>query len=289
MRWLVAVLFLADAAHAHGCAFTGPSGGVPPGLREPQCTCAEAPCKHLRLRSWGEDIELDKRAVRVEELQRYGDLARVKITVTWTAIVWRDRMRSGLVLRPTPLLSVESCSVQQGKEEQKGCLCSNPRTVAQVFARVSGGPRALLWSRSPETHEIWVQASRKRQNTVFVLEGLALVRPPRAGGIRLYRSGRRVLAVASVLGRSEVEGACFVDRRYGRALFQYSISEARKRFGDRVAKAPKVNGLDELCAMLGSRNPPKRMFVANVTKPASLPDPPPPPPPPPPPQECGGG
>ena len=92
-----------------------------------------------------QDSMLQAVETRAVELQRYGDLARVKITVTWTAIVWRDRMRSGLVLRPTPLLSVESCSVQQGRDEQKGCLSSNPQTVAQVFARVSGrfGPIGL--------------------------------------------------------------------------------------------------------------------------------------------------
>ena len=206
-------------------------------------------------------------------------------------------MRSGLVLRPTPLLSVESCSVRHGGEPVQGRLCSDPQTVAQVFASASGVPRVLIWSRTPETHEIWIQAPRTRESTVLSIEGLALVRPQRAGGLRLYRSGRRVLAVASVPGRSEVRGASFVDRRYGRALFQYTVSEARKRFGDRVAKAPEVEGLDALCAMIGLRDPPKRMFVANVTKPASPFDPPPPPPPvpllppppPPPPVICGGG
>ena len=284
MRWLVVVLFFADAAHAHGGSFPhGPPGGVPPSL-DP-CTCKEAPCRHVKLRSWGEDIEADRRAIRVEEIERYGDLARVRITVTWTPIVWRNKMRSGLVLRPVPLMFVESCSVQNGGKRARGRLCCDPQTVAQVFASVSGPPRILLWSRTPETHEIWVQAARTGTSTVLSIEGLALVRPRQAGGIRLYRSGRRVLAVASVPGRSKVEGACFVDRRYGRALFQYSISEARARFGDRVAKAPKVKGLDELCAMIGLRDPPKRMFVANVTKPASPFDPPPPPPP----QLCGGG
>ena len=287
MKWLVVVLFLADAAHAHGgMGFRGPPGGVPPSLRgvDP-CTCKEAPCRHVKLRSWGEDIEADRRAVRVEELRRYGDLARVRITVTWTPIVWRDRMRSGLVLCPVPLLFVESCSVQHGGEPVQGRLCSDPKTVAQVFASVSRIPRVLVWSRTPETHEIWIQAPRTREGTALSIEGLALVRPQRTDGVRLYRSGQRVLAVASVPDRGEVQGACFWDRRYGRALFQYTISEARKRFGDRVAKAPEVKGLDALCAMIGLRDPPKRMFVVNVTKPASPFDPPPPPPP----QLCGGG
>ena len=261
--------------HAHGgFCFRGPVGPPPPAFREPTdpepppppipCKCHLLPCKHYRLTDFYYAVRPNMRRMRVEETNRWHDLARLKVTATIDLggipyTVWRS-----LTLKPAPTFAPTGFVVRQSGKPAAGRPTREVRPFLNHACRKER-PAMLLLSRGPGMHRAFLTADAAAGRVVFTMEGLSLARPPRdSKGVRLYRSKTRVLAIVAVLPRAQVKGALFHDRRHGRALFLYPIDEARRRFGNRVDKAVAVPDLNAFCDLFKLKGTGRRMFVANV-------------------------
>jgi hypothetical protein len=305
-----AAILLAPHAWAHGGGgFRGPAGAVPPGLREPgdpfppggrpaiACDCGKPGCKRCSMPGLEAGEGLSKRETRVEVLESWGALARVRVEVELATEV-KDRFLEGFArVEQGPLFAVTSAWVTSGGKR----LDAAPRPALEarrdyLWDRLKARDPLIVEREDAGTVRLRVFPVAAGTPTVVTLEGYAVL-PARPGeGISLHRTGDRWLAVVPFTEGSAVGTLC-LDRAGSRLVQVVDEAGCRRRWPSLMASATEVpcvpaleaamrgcgdacaSGETALVALEPGGGAPKDLFVSKPSPaPRSVPAPPAPPP-----------
>lgn len=214
------------------------------GLR---CACAQIDCSRCAHRD-----APDYCAGSVTEVARWGDIARWRITLRFTTpqttrVEGHERLQMPLI------------AVYGGRLAQRG-LTLAAKLQPSLEARVTymrevprGRDPLLVLRRGPGDIDVRVYPVSRYKPARVTLLAYALTRYRGSEGVRLYRTGRRCLAI--VTGRPAPEGpADYVDREGDRYLYFLSAKVCRKRFKDHpVRYVPCVPHLETAVTGRGHR------------------------------------
>jgi len=189
------------------------------------CACAEMDCRQCAHRD-----APDYCAGSVTEVAHWGDIARWRIRLTFTTP--RENRVEGYQRLQMPLIAVYG-----GRLAQRG-LALAAKLQPSLEARVTymrevprGRDPLLVLRRGPGAIDVRVYPVVRHKPARVTLLAYALTRYRGSEGVRLYRTGRRCLAI--VTGRPAPEGpADYVDREGDRYLYFLYAEVCRKRFGD---------------------------------------------------------
>jgi hypothetical protein len=276
------------------------------------CDCGRIPCPTCSAPGLAEGRDLSRRETRTEVVERWGEVARLRVTTVFRTDVERTFLEASARVEAAPLLAVTGGSVT--------CV---EHDLAGVLAPSTSATRDYLWERDRRLRDpmlvrldglgavtMRVFPISSKGPTTATLEAFSLLAPPGSGAPRLYRTGARFLVVLPRTEANERE-ADFVDEAGGRVLRFLSETVCRVRFGalvDTALEVPcvdalrdaargsgsaAVNGATALVALPRGSKAPADLFVgpahlAPVVSSGPVPpglrepsDPPPPPPPPP--------
>jgi hypothetical protein len=239
IRALLPLLTCAATAAAHG-------GGMfpdpPPPVRGIPCDCARVECA----RCGSERLRTGERITRTVErtiLRRWDDVWRCRFRIVCTTKV---RSTEAFVqLEPAPLFAAVSATIALDGAELRGTLTdAEPARRSYLFERRSFERDPLLAIRRGAGRvDVRFFPVGPSAPAVATIDGYMLAPVSRrAAGVRLYRTGERVLAVVP---STSGEGAVFFDAGGGRALFFLTRDECRTRFGrDDAVEVPFVDALE---------------------------------------------
>jgi hypothetical protein len=175
----------------------------------------------------------------VTEAARWGDIARWRVTLKFTTPA--DGAVEGYHELRLPLLAVYGGRLVQRNLTLTAKL--KPSLEARIIylneTRRAGGrvgkDPLLVLRRGPGTLDVRVFPVAWRRPAYVTLFAYALTPYRSCEGVRLYRTGRRYLAI--VTDRPDPEAPPdFVDTTGGRSLYFMSAKVCRKRFGDRPVR-----------------------------------------------------
>ena len=262
MRVFAGLLLLASLAAARD------RGGLlrAAGLR---CACAKVTCRTCSRR-----VATTYCAGKVTELARWGDVARWRITLRFETPI--ETNVEGYERVQMPLLAVYG-----GRLAQRN-LTLTARLRPSLEARVTylnelprrdtrGRDPLLVLRRGPGILDVRVFPVARHRPAYVTLSAYSLARHRSREGVRLYRTGRRYLAI--VADRPERKApADFVDTAGGRYLYFLSAKECRARFGDRpVRPVPCVPHLETAVTGRGRHAAGQWMALAAFPRRARLP------------------
>ncbi|MHC5051773.1 MAG: hypothetical protein ACYTGK_14315 [Planctomycetota bacterium] len=232
MRILVVSLLLVSLAPARDYGGLLQAAGL-------RCACAKVECGRCARRGDAPAYCAGK----ATELARWGDIARWRIALEFTT-------PSATNVEAYERLEMPLVAAYGGRLAQRN-LTLTARLKPSREARIiyirqlpRGRDPLLVLRRGPGTLDVRVFPVARHRPAYVTLAAYALTRYRGFEGVRLYRTGRRYLAV--VTGRPE-RGAApdFVDKTGGRYLYFMSAKMCRKRFGDRpVRYVPCVRHLE---------------------------------------------
>ncbi len=192
-----------------------------------QCACARFECRHCARPANAPAYC----AGRVTELAHWGDIARWRITLKLTTeSVTNVEARHRLEM---PLLAVYGGRLSQRGRTLPARLRSSFASRVTYLREVLPRPRPrdpllALW-RGPGTLDIRVFPVVRHRPAYVTLRAYALVPYRGFDGVRLYRTGKRYLAIVSGRPRHKPD---FIDATSDRYLYFLSAKVCRQRFGD---------------------------------------------------------
>ncbi len=248
MRVVVAflsVLVAADAAWAHGGTFSDSPGYLRRGI---PCTCAKIECEKCATPELRAGKEISRCTRKVTELARWGDIAHWRVVVTFETQRERGSTEGYVRLEPARVFAAVSGSVQQGRDRLIATLRASEE-VRKVYLweqrRFCFDPLLVL-RRGPGRLDVRIFPVARGQPMVVTLEGYALVESRGAKGVRLYRTGKRYLAVGPK------DGLRFLTEK-----------QCRARFGTaRAVEIPCVGHLEAAVTGLGKIAASKEVALA---------------------------
>ena len=304
--WIVlATVFLATAAHAHGGgSFRGPPRPVP----NIRCDCGHVDCARCSRPGLAIGSGLSTRETTFQVRRTWGDLAEVRIEARFQGANEGQLVEGHVRIAPAPLLAVTA-----GRIESQG------EVLAGVRAPAREATRGYLWRRWRSTLDpllvrhasrgsVDVRAFpiRAEAATRVRLDAFVLLAGPGRVGIRIYRTGDLCLVIQPLSEAARAQ-AVFVDEAGNRALSVLDVRTARRRHPDawgRAVSVPCVPALEAVlrgggdaavtpaCALVAlppGPMVPRALFVGPASEVPTVPfhvppgsDPLPPPPPPPP-------
>jgi len=174
MRWFSALLFLASVSFAHGGGgFRGPNGSVPPRVvQRIPCACAKPSCSKCKDTSFTRADGLAKCETKVTEVERWGDVARVRVTLTLRAHERTGMTEAYLPVEPAPVFALVKGSV--GTLEATLRKSEDARQIYLFEKRRKRDP-LLIVRRTPGRFDVRVFPVPHDEDLVIRLEGYALV------------------------------------------------------------------------------------------------------------------
>ena len=239
MTALAALFLFALPAPAHGGGgFRGPNGGVPPGMRGHwergiPCACALPDCAQCgagMLRPG----DLARCSIAMRDVEAWDDVVRCRITVTIRAREGEGRVDAWVPVRTGTLFAAVGGSVSLGGETLTASLRPSldaRKTYLWERKRYAVDPM-LVEARREGTLDVRAFPVKADEDTVLVIEGYRLAPAPLETGVRLYRTGTRVLAVQPG-GRFD-----------GRTLAFLDADDAARRFAVAPKEVPFVRALE---------------------------------------------
>jgi hypothetical protein len=290
---LIAIAVVANVAWSHG--------GSPAGfhMRGIPCACAKVECDKCATPALREGKDVTRCSTDVTELNRWGDIARVRVEVTLETQRKRGSIEGYVRLEPAPVFAAVAGTLK-GKMELAGSLrlSAEVRKIYLWERRRFAFDPMLVLRRGPGRVDLRAFPIRRGQPVAITLEGYTLAPIPGASGVQLYKTGKRCLSVTPDTP-GDWGGFVVGDRR----LRFMSERECRGRFpGRSFVLVPCVPALETavtgrgreavsdevaLAALAPGAVPPP--FVGPdkwipIGRPPGSRDPQPPQPPPPPPQ-----
>lgn len=193
MRVLVVLIALAAAANVAWAHGGRPAGYFKKGI---PCTCAKVECNKCATPALREGKELTRCTADVTEMARWGDIARVRVTVTLETQRERGSIEGWVRLEPAPVFAVVAGALK-GKLELAGSLRPSEE-VRKIYLwerrRYRFDPMLAL-RRGPGRIDLRAFPIQRGQPVVVTLEGYTWAPIAAATGVQLYRTGRRCLAV----------------------------------------------------------------------------------------------
>jgi hypothetical protein len=249
MRVLVGLLLLASLAPA------GDRGGL---MRAAGIWCA---CARVKCRLCGRRLDPPAYcAARVTEMARWGDIVRWRITLRFTTETSTEV--EGCYRLQLPLLAAYGGGLAHRGVTLPARLRPSLRTRVRYLSQIPRRKDPLLvLRRGPGTLDVRVFPVARHRPAHVTLSAYALARYRGPfEDVRLYRTGRRFLAVVAARPAGK-EPADFIDTARGRYLYFLTRKECRARFGDRpVRTVPCVPHLET--AVTGRGNEAASHWVA---------------------------
>ena len=245
MRIFIVLLLLVSLAPARD------RGGLlrVAGLR---CACARIDCGRC---DRGDDAPAYC-AGKVTEVARWGDIARWRITLKFTTpsetdVEAHQRLEMPLIAAYGGRLVQRRLTLSAKLKPSFEARVTYMRATERFFLRARDP--LLVLRRGPGAIDVRVYPVARYKPARVTLLAYALTRYRGSDGVRLYRTGRRCLAI--VTGRPAPEGpADYVDRAGDRYLYFLSAKVCRKRFGDHpVRYVPCVPHLETAVTGRGHR------------------------------------
>ncbi|MHC4973672.1 MAG: hypothetical protein ACYTG3_15210 [Planctomycetota bacterium] len=236
---LIAIAAVADVAWSHG----GPRGFRPPGrtVQGIPCACAKVECDKCASPALREGKQVSRCTTAVTELQRWGDIARVRVEVTLETERERGSIEGYVRLEPAPVFAAVTGTLR-GQLELAASLQPSAK-VRKIYLwerrRFRFDPLLVL-RRGPGRLDLRVFPIQRERPVAVTVEGYTLAVSAGASGVQLYRTGQRCLAVTP---HTPADWGGFpVDGRLVRFL---SERECRGRFpGIPIVLVPCVPALE---------------------------------------------
>ena len=232
---LIVIGAAADVAWSHGGR---PAGRLLTGI---PCACAKVECDKCATPALREGKDVTRCTTNVTELNRWGDIARVRVEVTLETQRERGSIEGYVRLEPAPVFAAVAGTLR-GKMELAGSLrpSAEVRKIYLWERRRFAFDPMLAVRRGPGRIDLRVFPIRRGQPVVITLEGYTLATIPGASGVQLYRTGKRCLSVAPNTP-ADWGGLVVGDRR----LRFMSERECRGRFpGQSFVRVPCVPALE---------------------------------------------
>jgi len=238
MRVLMALIAIAVAANVAWSHGGRPSGRFLTGI---PCACAKVECDKCATPALREGKDVTRCSTDVTELNRWGDIAQVRVEVTLETQRERGSIEGYVRIEPAPVFAAVAGTLK-GQMELAGSLrpSAEVRKIYLWERRRFAFDPMLAVRRGPGRVDLRAFPIRRGQPLVITLEGFTLAALPGASGVQLYRTGKRCL---SVTPNTPVEWGGFVvgDRR----LRFMSERECRGRFpGHSFVLVPCVPALE---------------------------------------------
>jgi len=241
--YLLVVCALGSEVLAHGGTFSGPSGGVPPGLIVPTglaCDCARPDCSQCSHSQLMGSERLTRSEIAQKTTRRWNDFATLRITATFRGRVGGP-VEAYALLAPSALFAATGGSIRQGDSVLIGSLrMSKDARRRYLWARQRGLDPLLVMRRDPGRYHLRAFPVQNDRDTVVTIEGFALAAPQERGAPRLYRTRDRVLVVRDTAAGRPLEEGEWADADSKRALSFHGLTAARQRYGKSVDLAFEV-------------------------------------------------
>ena len=199
MRLTLTALFLivaAETAIAHGGGgFRGPTGHFSRGI---PCSCAKIDCDKCATASLRSAADYARVRTKVTELKRWGDLARLRISMTFESRREKGTVEGYARLRPAPVFAAVAGSVQSLDATPLLASLQPSETARRKYLwirRTTYFDPLLVMRRRAGVIDVRAFPIEKARPMSVEIEGFALL--PRIGiaGVRIYRTGERYLTV----------------------------------------------------------------------------------------------
>jgi hypothetical protein len=262
MRWFllfvaaVSLAALCDSeARAHGGSYGHGTRGP---FRAPSipCDCAKPYCLKCSAPGLAEGANLSRRETKVEVVETWGDLARVKTTTAFATDQKYRFLEAYASIEVAPLLAVTAGTILTGDHEMVG-----------VRAPSQEARRDYLWERNWSLRDPMLVA-RHDESTVHVrafpiakgvpttvtLEGYTLAPAPESEEPRFYRTGDVFLRVSPTAKAARWLPVDFWDEKGGRAIQILDLEACTRWFPKHVESAVEVPCVPALVGAITSKS-----------------------------------
>ena len=192
----LSLIVAAESAIAHGGgSFRGPAGHFRRGI---PCSCAKIECDKCSTAALRSAADYARVRTKVTELKRWGDIVRLRISLTFESRREKGSVEGYARLRPAPLFAAVAGSVQSLNATPLLAKLQPSETARQKYLwlrRTTYFDPLLVMRRRPGVIDVRAFPIDKARPMAVEIEGFALL--PRAGfeGVRIYRTGERYLTV----------------------------------------------------------------------------------------------
>lgn len=174
---LISVMAEAGAAWAHGGSFADGGGAGGYWRRGIPCACAKIECDRCATPALRVGKEIARCTRKVTELARWGDIARLRVVVTFETQRERGWAEGYARLEPAPVFAAFTGSIQRGQDRLIATLRSSEE-VRKVYLwerRWFNVDPLLVLRRGPGRVDVRVFPITRTQPVVVTLVGYALV------------------------------------------------------------------------------------------------------------------